>query len=72
MEELDRLLESVWERGSRDTKAALHSLWFWVIEVFGGGAVALVWGGGFALIFVFAVKLYGAPKFLTVIYPFHS
>ena len=57
MEELDRLLESVWERGWRDTKAALHSLWFWVIEVFGGGAVALVWGGGFALIFVFGVAI---------------
>jgi hypothetical protein len=61
--------ESIWKRGWRDTSAAMHSAWFWAVEIIGTAmigiftsdplilAVCLI--GGFALLWLGATA--GAP-----------
>ncbi len=52
MEDDLRFDESVWKRGGRDANKAVHTTTYWMLEVFGGGIVALEFGGWYAFFFV--------------------
>ena len=54
MDQLHTFSETVWARGWRDTKSAVHTIWFWAAEVGGGAltglihpALAALWAFGF-------------------------
>ena len=49
--------ESVWARGWRDTKAAVGTIYFWGVELIGGGLIGIQWGALWGLWFVLAVAL---------------
>lgn len=66
MEEID-ISEGVFARGWNDTKRAMHTVWFWVLDAGGGAVMGLfdpVWGiiwfiAGFAMLWIGATA--GAP-----------
>jgi hypothetical protein len=48
------LEQSAVSRGLEDTKKTLGTIWFWAVAIFGGGAVALIYGGLFGLTAIFS------------------